>query len=55
MISSSLAIGIPAATCETAAEAKLRTLVRNDGASWRVRSGGGAGGCGSWPGSDCFG
>jgi hypothetical protein len=33
MISSSLAIGIPAATCETAAEAKFLILVKNEGAS----------------------
>ena len=39
MISSSLAIGIPAATCEMAAEAKLRTFSRKLGASVRARSG----------------
>jgi len=39
MISASDAIGIPAATCETAAEAKFRTLARNDGASLRSRPG----------------
>jgi hypothetical protein len=39
MISSSLASGIPAATCETAARAKLLTLFKKDGASVRVISG----------------
>jgi hypothetical protein len=41
MISSSLAIGIPAATCWTVAEAKFFTLVRKLGESMRVRSGAG--------------
>jgi hypothetical protein len=44
MISSSLHMGIPAATCEAAALAKFLILVKNEGASVRARSGGGGDG-----------